>query len=169
MEHPVESFCVDNKHLYGTLTTAFMRVSYIVERNSGVKILVIEDDGLTRLMLCKALRSKKYTTLEAPNGVLGLKMFLEQRPDVILTDILMPEKEGLQTILEIRAIDAKIPIIVMSGGGSAENINFLKMAGKLGATRTISKPFLPDDIISLMLNLDVETGYRLPDQTYPPY
>ncbi len=169
MEHAAAALIDDIKHLQGKLRAAFAKVSYIAQRNSGLKILVIEDDGLTRLMLCEILRSKKYTALEAPNGVLGLKMFVEQSPDVIITDILMPEKEGLETILEIRAMDAKIPIIAMSGGGTAENINFLEMAGKLGATRTISKPFRPDDILSLMLNLEVEAGYRLNDQTYAPY
>ncbi|MDF3022646.1 MAG: Response regulator, CheY-like receiver [Alphaproteobacteria bacterium] len=158
------SILVDNESVGPAalnLRLAFRRASYTVERNTAIKILVIEDDKLSRLMLCKILQSKKYTTIEAPNGAVGFKMFMEQKPDLILTDILMPEKEGLETILEIRACDADIPIIAMSGGGYEGNLNFLKMAAKLGATRTLTKPFKPSDILLLMSSLTLKgTGFR---------
>lgn len=137
----------------GLLCTVFKSVSFIVVRKSPLKVLVIEDDTLTRVMLCKMLRSQKFTTIEASNGVEGFKLFMAENPDIILTDILMPEKEGLETIMEIRALNPDIPIIAMSGCNYAHDVDFLKMARKLGATRAIHKPIRPGDISTLMSSL----------------
>ncbi|MCH8154484.1 MAG: response regulator [Proteobacteria bacterium] len=71
----------------------------------------------------------------------------ENRPDLIITDIIMPEKEGVETIIALRRADPDLPIIAISGGGRLDATDFLTMAGKLGARRTLSKPFRRDQLL----------------------
>ena len=117
---------------------------------SLIKVLVIEDDTLTRITLCKIFTKLNYRTVEACNGMMGMKMFRQEKPDIVLTDLLMPDKEGLETISEIRALNPDVRIIAMSGGGSMHNLNFLDLARKMGADYTLPKPFQPMDILSLL-------------------
>lgn len=119
---------------------------------TALKVLVIEDDTLTRVTLCRIFKKMNYETVEACNGFMGLKMFRQEKPDIVITDILMPDKEGLETIMELRAADSLVPIIAMSGGGSMKNMSFLQMAAKVGATRTLAKPFTPNDILEMLLS-----------------
>ena len=105
------------------------------------RILVIDDDEQLRRMLCMALRRAGYVVVEAGNGNEGLERFREAPTDLIITDLLMPEKEGLETIMDIRREFPDAKIIAMSGGGRAGNLNFLRVAERLGAQRTIAKPF----------------------------
>ncbi len=71
----------------------------------------------------------------------GIRKAKEEKPDIVVTDILMPDKEGIETIMELQGLDSKIRIIAMSGGGSAKNMSFLEMAKKVGARHVLSKPF----------------------------
>lgn len=118
------------------------------------KVLVIEDDTLTRISLCRVLRKMNYETVEACNGYMGIAQFKRERPDVVITDILMPDKEGIATILEIRALDPGACIVAMSGG--VEGLyrqDPLLMAEEAGVARTLKKPFHPADIQALMRTL----------------
>jgi DNA-binding response OmpR family regulator len=117
------------------------------------KVLVIEDDSLTRISLCRIFQKMGYATSEACNGLMGIKMFNQEHPHIVVTDLLMPDKEGLETITEIRAADNDVKIIAMSGGGSAQNFVFLDLALKIGANYTLSKPFKPVEILDLMNKL----------------
>src|SRR3546814_19944010 len=83
-----------------------------------------------------------YTTLfrSAPDGKLGLAAFKAGPCDLVIVDILMPEKEGIETIREMRQLDATLPIIAISGGGKAMNVDFLTAAKAFGATATLAKP-----------------------------
>jgi len=114
------------------------------------KILIIEDDTMTRMALCRILDKLNFQTFGACNGYMGLKLFKQMHPDVIITDILMPDKEGLSTIAEMIVADPKAVIIAMSGGGATRNMGFLEIAKKIGAARTITKPFTPRQILELM-------------------
>lgn len=114
------------------------------------KVLVIDDDTLTRMTLCKIFRKLGFSTVEACNGLAGIKMFQQEHPDFVVTDILMPDKEGLQTIMEIRQKSATVPIFAMSGGGSTGNMQFLELAKSAGANKTFSKPFKPVDIQNML-------------------
>lgn len=122
------------------------------------KILVIEDDALTRLTLCNIFGRMNYATIEASNGIAGMQMFRQEKPDIVVTDLLMPDKEGLETITEIRALDPYVKIIAMSGGGSTHNLDFLQLARKFGANYTLSKPFRPTDILELLQNIQPVKG-----------
>ena len=105
------------------------------------RVLVIEDDGSVRSLIRKILEGEGYEVLEAPDGDQGVRTFRDERPDLVLTDIFMPEKEGLETISELGLLDPAVRVIAISGGGNMGILNPLPMAAKLGAVRTLAKPF----------------------------
>lgn len=112
-------------------------------------ILVIDDDDIFRTGLCKILELEKFKVVEARDGVEGLSRFESERPDLVLTDILMPNKEGIETIIEIleKAPDQKI--LAMSGGGRGSPREYLEFAKDFGAQRILQKPFQ----IKVLLNM----------------
>ena len=114
------------------------------------RILVIEDDDSVRKLIRRILEGAGYTVLEAPDGVQGVQTYREQRPDLVLTDIFMPGKEGLETILELGLLDPEVRIIAVSGGGNMGILNPLPMAAKLGALRTLSKTFSGKELVDLV-------------------
>jgi DNA-binding response OmpR family regulator len=115
-----------------------------------VHVLLIEDDELVRNMLQTALHQAGYDVTLAGNGREGLRKFAERRPDIIVTDIIMPEQEGIETILAIRKLDQAVPIIAMSGGSSLGAVDFLDAARSFGASRILTKPFSPKDLIAAL-------------------
>lgn len=116
----------------------------------SLKILVIDDDELTRITFRNMLKKTQCTVLEAKNGNEGLSSYRISRPDIVITDMLMPEKEGLETISQIRAFDPDAKIIAMSGGGGTKNMSFLELAKKVGANQILSKPVKPDQLLSVI-------------------
>ena len=113
---------------------------------SDLKILIIEDDSFIRISLCGILRPLKCKVFTAEDGARGVELFKKECPDIVMSDILMPHKEGVETIAEIRAYDPLVKIIAMSGGGSTRNMNFLKLAERAGADLSIQKPFTPAQV-----------------------
>ena len=105
------------------------------------RILIIDDDDQLRHMLCQALEQAGYETVEARDGEEGLEHYRATPTDLIITDILMPGKEGLETIMELRREVPGIKIIAISGGGQTGNMTFLEVARYLGAQRALQKPF----------------------------
>ncbi|MBK8160409.1 MAG: response regulator [Rhodospirillaceae bacterium] len=115
-----------------------------------VHVLLIEDDPLVQDMLQVALQLAGYEVTLASNGREGLRKFAAQKPDIVVTDIIMPEQEGIETILAIRKIDQALPIIAMSGGSSIGALDFLDAARTFGASRILTKPFSPKDLIAAL-------------------
>jgi CheY-like chemotaxis protein len=113
-----------------------------------MRILFIDDDAMIRETAREMLESTGHEVIEAENGRRGLDQYRKQQVDVVITDIIMPEKDGLETILEIRGVDPNVRIIAISGGGPTRNLDFLDIAKKLGATATLAKPFRKDDLIA---------------------
>ena len=111
------------------------------------KILVIEDDVMLRNTIDKILRHGGFDVVMAEDGIRGMTSFRAERPDLVLTDIIMPEREGIATIVEIRRERPDAKIIAMSGGGRIGSADFLGMAKKLGANDIIPKPFLPQELL----------------------
>jgi DNA-binding response OmpR family regulator len=111
-------------------------------------ILVIDDDVVVRETFVQILEDKGYRVLAADNGSTGMALFRSEKPDLVITDIIMPEKEGIQTIMEMRDERADAKIIAVSGGGRIGNTDFLKIASQLGAVAVIAKPFDPDDFLA---------------------
>ncbi|MBU0800951.1 MAG: response regulator [Alphaproteobacteria bacterium] len=121
--------------------------------STKLKIVVIDDDDLARLTCRNILKRIQADVFEAPNGVLGVELVLKEKPNLVITDMLMPEKEGLETIVDIRASGVSTKIIAMSGGGVKRNMAFLKMAEKVGADRLMAKPFSPEDLLGCIKSL----------------
>ncbi len=113
-------------------------------------ILVIDDEQLIRLQIRSALELEGYAVHEAANGSEGLDRIAATRPDVVITDILMPDKEGIETILELRRLYPALKIIAISGGGRTGNKDFLNTAKHLGADRILAKPFGLADLLGLV-------------------
>jgi DNA-binding response OmpR family regulator len=112
-----------------------------------IKILVIEDDEQLVLLLKAFLTQAGYQVAAASNGQQGINQFKAAPADLVLTDLFMPEKEGLETIMELRHMQPNLKIIAMSGGSRLTAKSMLPTAQKLGATRTIAKPFNRQEIL----------------------
>jgi CheY-like chemotaxis protein len=104
------------------------------------RVLVIDDDTATRRVLKLLLERAGYEVTDAPDGEVGVRSYRAQPADLVLTDILMPEKEGLELIREIKQDFPEAKIVAMSGGGRTGNMDFLVLAEQLGADRVLSKP-----------------------------
>jgi DNA-binding response OmpR family regulator len=117
------------------------------------RILIIDDEDQPRRMLQQVLIRAGYEVVEARDGNEGLQLFRTSPTDLIITDILMPEKEGLETIIDLRREFPAVKIIAISGGGRTGNLNFLEVAKRLGAQRTLQKPFELQEMIAAVRDL----------------
>jgi CheY-like chemotaxis protein len=113
-------------------------------------ILVIDDEQLVASAIAHVLTRAGHRVTIAANGDAGLEQFKTERPDLVITDIVMPGKEGIETIRDLRSLAPELPIIAMSGGGMMSNYDFLSMARKLGASEVLGKPFSNDELIALV-------------------
>lgn len=111
-------------------------------------ILLIDDDPLVAFTVERMLQGAGHDIIRATDGEKGIKLLKESRVDLVITDIIMPVKEGIETIREIREHDAKIPVIAVSGGGHGSGGNYLRMAQALGATEVLAKPFDQDELLA---------------------
>jgi len=114
-----------------------------VIQTRGISILLIEDSDFTREVLRLALESEGYRVLEAPDGREGVRLYRERRPAVVILDIVMPEKDGIETVREILAIDPAAVIFTMSG---AED-DYQEVARMLGAKRGFRKPVVLEALL----------------------
>lgn len=105
------------------------------------RILLIDDDPLVLQAITGHLADAGHEVLQAKNGREGVEVFKAASPAVVVTDILMPEKEGIETILTIRAISDAAIIIAISGGGQNSPVDLLEFARKAGANAILKKPF----------------------------
>ncbi|MBI9019715.1 MAG: response regulator [Verrucomicrobia bacterium] len=103
-------------------------------------ILVIDDDISIQLLFGQYLKDKGYSVALASDGKEGLRQMHERKPDLIITDIMMPEMDGLEIIQELRKNNPALPVIAISGGIRNNTINFLPIAKKTGAYRVLEKP-----------------------------
>ena len=117
------------------------------------KILVMDDDELLRGALRVALEAAGYEVVEAANGDEGLRLQREQGADVVLVDIFMPVRDGLEVIKALRAEIPQPKIIAVSGGGRTGQIEVLRAAAALGASRTLLKPFAPRVLLTAIREL----------------
>lgn len=118
----------------------------------GIKkrILVIDDELQIRLMLRQAIEKAGFEVAEAPDGKEGIESFKRNGADLIITDIIMPEKEGIETIMAFKRIDPSVKIIAISGGGRIQSEDYLNIATKVGASCSFAKPF---SIIELLAKI----------------
>jgi CheY-like chemotaxis protein len=111
------------------------------------RILAIDDEPMIRQMIGRILDRAGYATTVAANGAQGLAAFRRERPHLVITDLIMPEREGIETIRQILREQPLIPVIAMSGRPRAGGMDFLAMAKELGARTILRKPFEPRELI----------------------
>ena len=111
------------------------------------KILVIEDDLELQEFVEEFLSENDFEVLLANNGNEGLEVLENNEVDLVLTDLLMPEKDGVRVISEVKTRHSHIPVIAMSGGQSVFSPVFLEAAATLGAAKTLSKPFRNEELL----------------------
>ncbi|MDY0275638.1 MAG: response regulator [Desulfomicrobium sp.] len=111
-------------------------------------ILVIDDDKLMCLALAKILTSAGYNVSQAYDGEEGLHIYRSQHFDLVITDLIMPDKEGIQIIRELRKDNNKVRIIAMSAGGRGGATDYLKWARLMGAKQCLSKPIKREELLN---------------------
>jgi CheY-like chemotaxis protein len=104
------------------------------------RILIVDDDAQFRLMLRRLLEREGYEVFEAGDGKEGIKAYRNLRTEVVVTDIIMPEMEGVETIMKLRKEFPGVKIFAISGGGRNSPDSYLSMAEKLGARFIMEKP-----------------------------
>ena len=110
-------------------------------------ILLVDDDEQLRTMLSVVLRRAGYEVQVAIDGIEASNFYRSHPTDLIITDLMMPGKEGLEIIMELRKDYPGARIIAMSGGGRIGTMNYLKVARALGAQEVLEKPFLHHEIL----------------------
>ena len=117
------------------------------------RVLVIDDEELARFTVREILESFGHHVIEASDGVKGIKAYQENHVDLIITDIIMPEKEGVEMIIELKRDEPNLNIIAISGGGRTRNLDFLELAGEYGADKVLAKPFSADQLMECVNSL----------------
>lgn len=110
------------------------------------RILLIEDDDALRGVIAQSLANAGHEVLQANDGRQGIDMFHAGKFDLVLTDLVMPGKEGVETIIELRREQPGLKIIAMSGGMPRSEL-YLELAGRLGAQKSLSKPFTTTELL----------------------
>jgi CheY-like chemotaxis protein len=117
------------------------------------RILLIDDDDSVRTMLRLTLTEFGHTVTEARNGKEGLDKFADSHADLVITDIVMPEKEGIEVIVELRNRQPELRIMAISGGGRIDSQDYLSIARFSGASKVLAKPFSSEELMSAIAEL----------------
>jgi DNA-binding NtrC family response regulator len=115
------------------------------------RIMLVEDDPEVRSSVGQTLMIAGYEVIEAASGPDAMHRWLELNGgDLVILDLLMPDSDGLEAIVELRGHSPGVPIIAMLGGGTTEDLDLLQEARLLGATETLEKPFSPHTLLALV-------------------
>ncbi len=117
------------------------------------RILLIDDDEPFRTMLRLTLIHFGHTVIEACNGKQGLDLFPQANADLVITDIVMPEKEGIEVLMELKKLQPSVKVIAMSGGCRNRSGSYLQIAKVLGASKVLAKPFSNADLLTAINEL----------------
>jgi two-component system response regulator (stage 0 sporulation protein F) len=109
-------------------------------------VLIIDDETSVRNVVRSALRSAGYEVMEASNGRIGISLFRQRRPDLVIADIHMPELNGLDVIIELTREFLDVKVIAISG--MPEHQRLLDAAKLLGARQTLNKPFSIEELLN---------------------
>lgn len=121
------------------------------------RILIIDDDDQYRSMLKEMLGRSGYEIVEASDGREGVQLYKENPTDLVITDLIMPEKEGIETIQELKKDFPDVKIIAISGGGRVGPEGYLHLAKMLGAQRTLAKPIEREGLLRTVSELLIDT------------
>jgi PAS domain S-box-containing protein len=119
----------------------------------GARVLVIDDDASLRSAIRRALEQAGYDVEEAADGAAGLRLYREHAAAVVITDIFMPDRDGLELIRDLRSEGRPVQIIAISGGGKSGQVDMLDAAAAFGATRTLPKPLALSKLVATVRDL----------------
>lgn len=114
------------------------------------RILVVEDDPSIRRTIQIALSRAGYQVIEARDGHEAMRLWRDQGADLVITDLHMPDKNGIEVIMELRAVSPSPPIVAMTDGGRSKQIGLLGDAKLLGAVRVVAKPFKLEEMLAVV-------------------
>ena len=114
----------------------------------SLQVLLVDDDDTLRATLARIVEKEGHSVVTAGNGVAALRKLNEARFDLIVTDIVMPDMEGLEFLRRLRGLPVRPKVIAMSGGGRASPSNYLELARSFGADATLEKPFLASELMA---------------------
>lgn len=117
------------------------------------KILVVDDDQQIRNMLRATLERENYEVVEAGDGIEAMAAYKSESIDLVITDIVMPDKEGIELIMELKGTNPEVKIIAISGGGRINPEDYLKWARRFGVDRTFSKPVDRQKLLEAMASI----------------
>lgn len=117
------------------------------------RILIIDDDAALRRTMRKIVERMGHAAEEAENGAMGLRLFRKEAHDLVVTDLLMPEKEGIETIMELRTEAPEVRILAVSGGMALDRTGPLEDAEALGADASLPKPFAVEEFTAAIQRL----------------
>jgi CheY-like chemotaxis protein len=129
------------------------RVRVLSDRDAGPRmprILIIEDNEAVLRVMSRMLTGSGYDVQEASNGKAGLALYRQWATDIVITDIVMPDVEGLEVIRELRKTDPTVRIIAMSGGGIGSAEKYLALAQTFGAGSVLNKPFTQEELMTVV-------------------
>ncbi len=121
-----------------------------------MRILVIDDEVSIREVIVDVLEAAGHTVIEAKDGFEGLKLNSATPADLIITDLFMPNMDGMTVLLQLRQQMSHAKVITISGGGQYGDRGFLKAAKLLGSTYTLEKPFTPGELLELVERIQKE-------------
>ena len=116
-------------------------------------ILVIDDEASVLSLFGQFLENAGYSVALAPDGQAGLRLLKQQKPDLIITDIMMPEMDGLELLMKVQKQYPGIPVIAISGGMKSQPANFLPQARKFGAQHVFIKPIELSELLNVVQKL----------------
>ena len=126
------------------------------------RILIIDDEPQIRSMLKLMLEREGYEVVEAPDGVEGIEVYRQNPADLIITDLIMPNKDGIGMIIDLKKEFPDVNIIAMSGGGLNKPDGYLKGAKKLGAACTLTKPIDREEMLRAVK--DILKEFQSPEE-----
>jgi two-component system chemotaxis response regulator CheY len=111
-----------------------------------IRILLVDDDDMSRGAIHKMLERAGYAVESTRDGDEVIRMYAQQTADLVITDLIMPDKDGLEIIQDLRKLNPKVRILAISGGGRVDANEYLSVARKFGAVEVLSKPFTRDEL-----------------------
>lgn len=136
------------------------------------KVLIVEDEPELLTLMAESFRRADIEVYTARNGEVGLELFRTVQPDLVITDIVMPAKEGVSLIMDIKKTGSEAPVIAISGGGTRSCKDYLRWAKELGAALVLQKPFRMSILLMMARFLMEKAAHgavaeTFPAQTYP--
>jgi CheY-like chemotaxis protein len=122
-------------------------------RMGSTSILVVDDDAAFTAAVSRVLRGAGYRVLEASNGTKAQQIVKTEKPDILITDIIMPDGDGIELINAVKWRHPAIRILAISGRGNLGPLDLLKMASMVGADATLGKPLSPEDLLAKIADL----------------